>query len=246
MATISTLAGLVKSRNFVKHNQLKIFGDGSLATGLLTIVAFAGMVDGQFHMTGIVQTPQPGEQGVTPEGETLSLVGSASSFWDICELTFNKELLCRTGPGSVGDCNTLNYNTSRIQGVAVLQTGNTLNCGFEMRSISSNDTGDWSIIMQAISGGSLVLDSKTVEVKVGCQDHHRHRRHHCHHRHQYHHHVGGKRRGDIVGELRRRKNQRISRRHSSQSRIDCPVQCGWGKAGSEEFQLESQLSNHVD
>ena len=68
MATISTLAGLVKSRNFVKHNQLKIFGDGSLATGLLTIVAFAGMVDGQFHMTGIVQTPQPGEQVIDNGG----------------------------------------------------------------------------------------------------------------------------------------------------------------------------------
>merc|ERR1719500_47192 len=118
-------------------------------------------------MTGIVQTPQPGEQGVTPEGETLSLVGSASSFWDVCELIFNKELLCRTGRGSFGFCNTLNYNTSRIQGVTVLQTGNDLDCGFEMRSISSNDTGDWSIIMQAISGGSLVMDSKTVEVKVG-------------------------------------------------------------------------------
>ena len=81
------------------------------------------------------------------------------------------------------------------------------------------------------------MDSKTVEVKVGCQDHHRHRRHHCHHRHQYHHHVGGKRRGDIVGELRRRKNQRISRRHSSQSRIDCPVQCG---------NHDHDQQNHVD
>ena len=68
MATISTLAGLVKSRNFVKPNQLKIFGDGSLATGLLTIVAFAGMVDGQFHMTNIVQTPQPGEQVIDNGG----------------------------------------------------------------------------------------------------------------------------------------------------------------------------------
>ena len=65
MTTISTL---VKSRKFVKPNQLKIFGDGSLATGLLTIVAFAGMVDGQFHMTGIVQTPQPGEQVIDNGG----------------------------------------------------------------------------------------------------------------------------------------------------------------------------------
>ena len=65
MTTISTL---VKSRKFVKPNQLKIFGDGSLATGLLTIVAFAGMVDGQFHMTGIVQTPQPGEQVIVNGG----------------------------------------------------------------------------------------------------------------------------------------------------------------------------------
>ena len=65
MTTISTL---VKNRNFVKPNQLKIFGDGSLATGLLTIVAFAGMVDGQFHMTGIVQTPQPGEQVIDNGG----------------------------------------------------------------------------------------------------------------------------------------------------------------------------------
>ena len=62
MVTIRTLAALVKSRNFVKHNQLQLFGDGSLASILLTVVAFAGMVDGQFHMTGIVQTPQPGEQ----------------------------------------------------------------------------------------------------------------------------------------------------------------------------------------
>ena len=30
------------------------------------------------------------DQGVTPEGETLSLIGSASSFWDVCELIFNK------------------------------------------------------------------------------------------------------------------------------------------------------------
>ena len=29
-------------------------------------------------------------QGVTAEGVTLSLVGSATSFWDICDLTFNK------------------------------------------------------------------------------------------------------------------------------------------------------------
>ena len=65
MTTISTL---VKNRKFVKPNQLKIFGDGSLATGLLTIVAFAGMVDGQFHMTGIVQTPQPGEQVIDNGG----------------------------------------------------------------------------------------------------------------------------------------------------------------------------------
>ena len=65
MTTISTL---VKSRKFVKPNQLKIFGDGSLAAGLLTIVAFAGMVDGQFHMTGIVQTPQPGEQVIDNDG----------------------------------------------------------------------------------------------------------------------------------------------------------------------------------
>ena len=79
-----------------------------------------------------------------------------------------------------------------------------------------------------------MLDSKTVEVKVGSEDHHRHRRHHCH---QYDHHVGRKRRGDIVGELRRRKNQRISRRHSSQSRIDCPVQCG---------NHDHDQQNHVD
>ena len=33
------------------------------------------------------------DQGVTPEGETLSLIGSASSFWDVCELIFNKVLI---------------------------------------------------------------------------------------------------------------------------------------------------------
>ena len=65
MATISALVGLVKRRNFVKHTQLKIFGDGSLATTLLAVVAFAGIVDGQFHMTGIVQAPQPGEQVIS-------------------------------------------------------------------------------------------------------------------------------------------------------------------------------------
>ena len=63
MATImSDLVGHGKSKNFVKNNQLKIFGDGSLAVILLTVVASAGLVDGQFHMTNIAQNPLPGEQ----------------------------------------------------------------------------------------------------------------------------------------------------------------------------------------
>ena len=62
MATNSYLTGLGKGRNFVKHNQLKILGDGSMTILLLTVVAFARMVDGQFHMTNIAQNPLPGEQ----------------------------------------------------------------------------------------------------------------------------------------------------------------------------------------
>ena len=59
---LSTIAGLGISKNFVKNNQLKIFGDGSLAIILFTVVASAGVVDGQFYMTNIAQSPLPGEQ----------------------------------------------------------------------------------------------------------------------------------------------------------------------------------------
>ena len=59
---METIIILLKSRDLVKPNQFKIFGYGNLAALLLTIVSFAGMVAGQFHMTNITQMPQPGEQ----------------------------------------------------------------------------------------------------------------------------------------------------------------------------------------